>query len=378
MGANKMNNIKSKSRVRDHGEVFTPRDFVNEMLDTLPKEVWANENLKWLDNSCGIGNFLFEIKRRLSEFHSAEQINKMIYGLDIQADNIEESKHKTGLTNIVCADALRFNYWNIEFDIIVGNPPYNKPKGNKKGNTCHPLWPLFVNISLANLKKDGYLVFVHPPGWRKPEHKILKTFLEYKIKYIRMFDIKESMKIFNVGTKVDFYCLQKSKCTNEKTIIIDERNVTHSIVIRNNFIPNHSINQVYKLFGGINSRKVLYNCTYHHHSSILVSEEKTDEHIHPCIYLANKKGITYCYSSSNKAHFGIPKVIIPMGSFQPIMDFKGEYGMCEVAFAIIINSLEEGNHLMNLFSSDDFLLILSACKWKTFQLDWRLFKYLNG
>ena len=38
---------------------------VNEMLDKLPKEVWKNKNLKWLDPATGMGNFPIAVYLRL-------------------------------------------------------------------------------------------------------------------------------------------------------------------------------------------------------------------------------------------------------------------------------------------------------------------------
>ena len=40
-----------------HGEVFTPVELIEEMLDKLPKSVWTNPDLKWLDPANGIGNY---------------------------------------------------------------------------------------------------------------------------------------------------------------------------------------------------------------------------------------------------------------------------------------------------------------------------------
>lgn len=48
--------------VKSFGEVFTPEYLINDMTKKLPKFVWKNPNLKWLDNSCGTGNFLVFIK----------------------------------------------------------------------------------------------------------------------------------------------------------------------------------------------------------------------------------------------------------------------------------------------------------------------------
>ena len=55
------NTINKKER----GEVFTPIELVEEMLDKLPEEVWTNPNLKWLDPACGIGNFPYCVYMRL-------------------------------------------------------------------------------------------------------------------------------------------------------------------------------------------------------------------------------------------------------------------------------------------------------------------------
>lgn len=49
---------------------------------------------------------------------------------------------------------------------MIGNPPYNSSGNTGTGNT---IWQLFVKKSINNwIKKNGYLLFVHPSGWRKP------------------------------------------------------------------------------------------------------------------------------------------------------------------------------------------------------------------
>ena len=47
------------------GEVFTPSGYINELLDQLPQNVWNNPALKWLEPSCGIGNFCLIVYSRL-------------------------------------------------------------------------------------------------------------------------------------------------------------------------------------------------------------------------------------------------------------------------------------------------------------------------
>lgn len=89
----------NKERVKKFGEVFTPQFLVDDMLNTLPAEVWANPNLKWLDPCVGHGQFAITIIERLmvglegwepntmKRFqHIAEN---MIYAVEIQEDNAE-------------------------------------------------------------------------------------------------------------------------------------------------------------------------------------------------------------------------------------------------------------------------------------------------
>lgn len=88
--------IKSKDRVQGYGEVFTPDFIVHDMCDLIPSDVWENISSTFLEPACGNGNFLAEIlKRKLSRCENAEQgltALSSIYGIDIQQDNVEESK----------------------------------------------------------------------------------------------------------------------------------------------------------------------------------------------------------------------------------------------------------------------------------------------
>jgi hypothetical protein len=97
-----MSLIKSKQRVMDHGEVFTPPWLVNAMLD-LVKEETERINSRFLEPACGSGNFLTEIlKRKLAAVelkygkstfdrdHYALLALMSIYGIELLTDNIEE------------------------------------------------------------------------------------------------------------------------------------------------------------------------------------------------------------------------------------------------------------------------------------------------
>ena len=118
--------LSKEEKKKQFGEVFTPPALVNEILDQLPKEIWQDPTKTWLDNSCGDGAFLIEVKRRLMDGlvdwepnpKKREQhiLENQIYGVELQRDNWEKCRQKLGLTptgndgNIVCADGLEYNY----------------------------------------------------------------------------------------------------------------------------------------------------------------------------------------------------------------------------------------------------------------------------
>jgi hypothetical protein len=101
-----VNQIKTKHRVTDHGEVYTNLREVNAMLDLVDHETKRIES-KFLEPACGNGNFLIEVINRkiqvIKTRYSASQINferylfsatASIYGIDIQEDNVIECRER--------------------------------------------------------------------------------------------------------------------------------------------------------------------------------------------------------------------------------------------------------------------------------------------
>lgn len=88
--------IKSKQRVKDFAEVFTPKHIVKDMCDLVPKEMWANVETTFLEPACGTGNFLAEILERkfklCKDWEDGLKALNSVYGIDIQVDNVEETK----------------------------------------------------------------------------------------------------------------------------------------------------------------------------------------------------------------------------------------------------------------------------------------------
>jgi hypothetical protein len=99
-----MSLIKSKKRVADHGEVFTPRWLVEKMLDLVKGETERIDS-RFLEPACGSGNFLVPVLQRKlaaveakfgrSDFerrHHALLALMCCYGIELLADNIAECR----------------------------------------------------------------------------------------------------------------------------------------------------------------------------------------------------------------------------------------------------------------------------------------------
>jgi hypothetical protein len=96
--------VKSKQRVADHGEVFTPAWMVEAMLDLVKGETERIDS-RFLEPACGDGNFLAPVLRRKlaavelkygkSEFERrnfALLALMCIYGIELLSDNIRECR----------------------------------------------------------------------------------------------------------------------------------------------------------------------------------------------------------------------------------------------------------------------------------------------
>ena len=100
------NLIKSRNRVRDHGEVFTPDFVVNDMLDLVKNET-ENIESRFLEPACGDGNFLIKVLERklkvVKRVYKKSQFDyeknallaiSSLYGVDLLYDNVKEARDR--------------------------------------------------------------------------------------------------------------------------------------------------------------------------------------------------------------------------------------------------------------------------------------------
>ncbi len=144
-----MNHVKSKQRVADHGEVFTPAWMVEAMLDLVRGETERIDS-RFLEPACGDGNFLVQILRRKlaavelrygrSDFerrHYALLALMCLYGIELLTDNIADCRaNLLGIfaeyLNLAPSDDLyRAAFYVLSQNLVHGDALTMRAQGNR-------------------------------------------------------------------------------------------------------------------------------------------------------------------------------------------------------------------------------------------------------
>jgi hypothetical protein len=403
--------IPTNDEKKQNAEVPTPGKLVDEMLNAIPVEFWKKPQ-KVFEPCCGKGNFVLGIFDRfykgLEEMYPDEIercrviMTECIYYADLTALNVFITTEimKCHVQSYCGLDELDFEFnnytgdtlelniedkWNINgFDMICGNPPYNSSGDTATGNT---IWQDFTKKSLNEwLLPNGYLLFVHPPGWRKPNTergKFTKMFdlmtKQNQMLYLEIHGIKDGQKVFNCGTRYDWYLIEKIN-QYKTTIIVDEDGKQNEINLSEfSWLPNSNILEINKILAKNDCERcpIMYDRTaYGADKKDRVSSKETTEFKYPCVHSTPKSGIRYMYSKVNdRGHFGVSKVIFgESGIYKPVIDMEGKYGMTHGAMAIQVDNLEEATFISKVIESDKFDKVIQSCIFSSFRIDWNIFK----
>ena len=115
---------RDKLRIKFTSEIFTKTKDVIILLYELDDSVWLDLNKKFIDPSCGDGQFLSEVVIRKMERSNCtlEKALSTTYGVELMEDNVQLCKERLAGPNptqeildildknIVCHDALTYDY----------------------------------------------------------------------------------------------------------------------------------------------------------------------------------------------------------------------------------------------------------------------------
>ena len=181
--------VVSKQRVTDHGEVLTGKREVNAMLDLVNRET-ARIDSRFLEPACGNGNFLTEILGRklavVAKRYSKSQLDferyavlaiSSIYGIDLLEDNVRQCRQR--LSGVFdrdfysrlfndrarneCREAVQFI---LERNIIWGDAMTLKTVGEKTDYIVFSEWSP-VNASMLKRRDFTFHELLAHEGMKK-------------------------------------------------------------------------------------------------------------------------------------------------------------------------------------------------------------------
>jgi len=415
--------LKPKEKERkENGEVFTPIMLVKEMLNKLDdsyikehgKSIFTEAGFKWFDPAVGIGNFPIIVYQRLmkglvqipEEERRKHILENMIYSSELTPKNVFIYK------KIFCGEKYKLNIYEgdtlkmdikkefklpsdfVVFDVVLGNPPFQEKVGP---TNTKPIWNDFVIKSLTILKSGGYLVYVHPSGWRNVDGKfknIQQEILKRDLQYLEIHNENDGLKTFSSETRYDWYVLKNTKVDSTQTIIRFQDGTTKTINVNGlKFIPNGEYDKIVSMITKKEEEKIntLHSESLYAHRQTWMSGTETKEYKYPCVYTVNSKGNpTFLYSSKQHGHFGVPKFIWSNGRISSIgsyIDINGDYGLSEYSYAIV-DEPENLPKIKQVFDSKEFRNLMELCavgkgsvNYKVisiFKKDfWKVFKYFD-
>lgn len=356
---------------KKYGEVFTPSALIKKILDFFPKSVWSNPDLKWLDPSCGTGNFMILIYQRLmlgldKKFESEKArsnhiIKNMLYMVELNTKNVAICKQTFGPdANISCSDFLADKKFFLDcstFDCIIGNPPFQDDVNIKGTGGKSKLYERIFIKSYDMLNPDGYLSFVVPDNMLSGNGNVgYNTLIKNDVQFV---SLNSEIQVFFPGIQqyICYFFMQKREPKN--TIIEDtdgHRFTTHLENRPVNPVRNWSpyTEKLLKKYIGNVKNEAVYN-----RGKQLSLYNGTKYSV---IYTSSKKLRT------NKLELapglGIKKAVIfaisPNMEYE--MDYTGKYGVGPNTFYIPFKTFSQGKNLNAFLKSEHYKTLGLACK----------------
>lgn len=392
-----VNIIKKK----EYGEVFTPSCLINNMLDRLPLNIFENPDLKWLDPCAGIGNFILIIYFRLmkglnqweidAEKRSKHILKNMLYMVEINKENVEialnifknVNVNANINENILCQDFLQYsNTFLCNFDIIIGNPPFQLKSGKGGKNK---LYEKIIAKCLPLLNVKGYLYLLVPDNlFAGNSSNIYKELIKYHIKWIDFSSLwTQSFSFGKIQQNICCFLLENKKnhLTKVKTKIIN--NDSLQILLKDrpiNPIRNWTKDLellIDKYLTKRNSKNKNNNIIYNRGQNINCYSNTYSLNTYTIIYTLKDRLYTLDMNLVKGLHVKKVIIFIINTKNEYYIDWKGEYGAGPNTVYIPFSNEIEGQKLDAFFKSDIYHLLMGSCKTCRQFIKIGLIQYLN-
>jgi hypothetical protein len=336
-----------------------------EMVAKLPESLFSSETKTFLDPSMGGGQYVTAIEARLRKAgHSDKNISKRVFGVEKSLLRVNYAVNKNKLVGSYSVDKkdVPSILMGMKFDVIVGNPPYQVlNEDGKNWGGGRKLWEEFVFRSTENLNDGGYLCYVHPVTWRAYSDKAILKHVHQKFNPIYI-NLETAKKYFvGVGSRFDWYVLQKSKYSGTTTVEAGVGQFSINIqdwpMLPSGFsatmasIITNLWNYTDKLEFGKNQS--------HHSDREHVSTEKSKKFKYPIQNTG--AGETLWASEPHATQFKKKVLASRSGYLRPFYD-NGTLGVSQDTFYMFVNSEKEAAYIIRLLNSNLMKFVLDATK----------------
>ena len=356
---------------------FYLKPLVNEILDQLPPEVFQSDSTTFLDPALGGGQFLREVIKRLrAAGHSDDNIRSRIWGCEIRELRLKYAVRFGGVISdhLITTDFISYDWGNMKFDVILGNPPYqdNKPSGERKSLSTN-LWTKFIDrCSHDLLKSNGYLAMVVPASWAAPTknlsggRKILSDIFAVKNTIHINIDPGIAKYFEGVGSTFSWFILQNKEYQGNTQLKLNYQNTLNVDLREYQSLPRinnplaFSINKKY--FARIQG-DVISGQYRTHEGQYQAKKTKSFKH---AAYHTPADGGRIWYMDKKHPNHDKPKVIISLsGKYQPVAD-TGTMGYTDMCLAYILKPGESLDSVMSVLNSKLYHFIMESNKWSGF------------
>jgi len=389
--------VRTKEKNK-YGEVFTPPALVEQMLNELSGSVFKNPEYKWLDPTAGVGNFTALVYLRLmngldhwqpdKKKRSEHIIENMLYMVELNKQNTNICKELFGeKANILQGDFLTSNVFNMHFDVIVGNPPFQDDIGisGKRVGSKNKLYERILSKCLHLLNNDngGYVMFITPDNLFSGGSKVYLEMIEKT--YVKMIHFDKSIQSYfpKIQQYMCYFVLQREGIKGregmkgrEGTLIIGNDGKRFDIVLQDrpvNPVRNWTPYTESLINKYISNKK--NNAIYNRGKPI--KDYKKSGGNYAIIYKPHENIYTNHLSLANG--YGQKKIVLflisPDLKFKS--DFDGKYGVGPNTFYIPFQTNKQGLLLENFLNSKTYKLLALSTKTNRQFLKLKFIEHLN-
>lgn len=257
---------------------------------------------------------------------------------------------------------------NIQYDYIVGNPPYKiivNDTDKYRGKPHH--WATIVTKCFSILKDGGEMSMIHPSGWRFTMPQSLRDVLAVENIYrtntilkLELYDMKDGKQIFGARTDYDIIIIRKEASLNNNVIIRTKSDNECLVDLRDyDLIPTNEFQLLNKLNASNGEERVdlIHSYSAYDVRCSRLSKNQDDVFKYPVIYTMSNVGIKLRYSNTKEnGHYGIPKLIIRQASSIALLDLDGKYAMSQFA-AAITDTVDNLIKMKSVLESEQFKIL---------------------